>query len=167
MNKYVTGSLIGAALMLGTLSAPASAEGDGGNSHAAHSCQQGGWEHLKRDDSTRFANTGDCVSYAARGGELGTIEPRITISFTPTGDPSFCLVHVSLIDLDPDTAYTAENWIQWQYGEEFFGTTNVTTDASGAATYTPYSFLRDGVNGPRWAQARIGSLMSEWTTITC
>jgi hypothetical protein len=42
----------------------------GGNSDAAHACQQGGWQNLVRQDGTGFKNTGDCVSYAAQGGVL-------------------------------------------------------------------------------------------------
>ncbi len=40
------------------------------NSDAAHRCQQGGWEDLRGSDGTRFANQGECVSYAAQGGQL-------------------------------------------------------------------------------------------------
>jgi nitrite reductase (NO-forming) len=42
-----------------------------GNSDAAHACRQGGYGELVRyEDGTGFANTGECVSYAARGGTL-------------------------------------------------------------------------------------------------
>lgn len=39
-------------------------------SDAAHRCQQGGWEKLRGSDGTTFANQGECVSYAAQGGQL-------------------------------------------------------------------------------------------------
>ena len=48
-----------------------------GNSDAAHLCQQNGFAHLFREDGTAFANTGDCVSYAAQGGLLSE---KITFS---------------------------------------------------------------------------------------
>ena len=51
----------------------------GGNSAAAHACQQGGYLGLFRTDGTGFANTGDCVSYAAHGGVFVT---RVTATFT-------------------------------------------------------------------------------------
>ncbi len=51
----------------------------GGNSDAAHQCQQGGYESLYRTDGTGFSNTDECVSYAAHGGVLAT---RVTVSFT-------------------------------------------------------------------------------------
>ena len=41
-----------------------------GNSTVAHLCQQGGFANLFRADGTGFANTGDCVSYGAQGGQL-------------------------------------------------------------------------------------------------
>src|SRR5215470_6871945 len=42
----------------------------GGNSGAAHACQNGGWMNWVRADGTAFKNLGDCVSYAAQGGVL-------------------------------------------------------------------------------------------------
>ena len=51
----------------------------GGNSAAAHACQQGGYLNLFRIDGTGFKNTGDCVSYAAHGGVFGT---RVTQTFS-------------------------------------------------------------------------------------
>ncbi len=52
--------------------ATGAAEGaaDGGNSANAHLCQQGGWQDLTTSTGESFVNTGDCVSYAARGGVL-------------------------------------------------------------------------------------------------
>ena|SRR5689334_15733904 len=41
-----------------------------GNSDAAHLCQNGGYANVLRNDGTGFTNTGDCVSYAARGGQF-------------------------------------------------------------------------------------------------
>lgn len=42
----------------------------GGNSDAAHTCQQGGFADLYRLDGAGFTNTGDCASYTAHGGTL-------------------------------------------------------------------------------------------------
>ena len=42
----------------------------GGNSDAAHACQHGGYLKVFRSDGTGFSNTGECVSYAAHGGQL-------------------------------------------------------------------------------------------------
>ena len=58
----------------------------GGNSAAAHACQQGGYLTLFRLDGSAFTNTGDCVSYAAQGGVLLS---RVTATFT-NGDLSAC-----------------------------------------------------------------------------
>ena len=57
----------GLALTVGIATASAA---DGGNSDNAKLCQQGGWEDLLREDGTPFKNVGDCLSYAAQGGEL-------------------------------------------------------------------------------------------------
>lgn len=62
----LTGTLLALALSVGAGTAVAG----GGNSDAAKACQKGGWQTLVRQDGTAFANTGDCVSYAAHGGAL-------------------------------------------------------------------------------------------------
>lgn len=41
-----------------------------GNSQNAKACQKGGWRDLVRSDGRAFANQGNCVSYAAKGGQL-------------------------------------------------------------------------------------------------
>jgi hypothetical protein len=48
-----------------------------GNSDAAHLCQDAGYLSILPESGTAFANTGDCVSYAAQGGEFFQ---RITFS---------------------------------------------------------------------------------------
>jgi hypothetical protein len=58
-----------AALGAPIIAMPAASAG-GGNSADAHACQHGGWRNWVREDGTAFKNTGDCVSYAARGGML-------------------------------------------------------------------------------------------------
>jgi hypothetical protein len=70
--KIVTLLMLAAAIMLGTAGASAGAgvAAGGGNSPNAKSCQHGGWQTWLRRDQTAFANQGDCVSYAAQGGEL-------------------------------------------------------------------------------------------------
>jgi hypothetical protein len=61
-----------------------SALAGGGNSDAAHACQQGGYLDLTRSDGSHFENAGDCVSYAAHGGQF----PACVV--TPT---SGCIVY--------------------------------------------------------------------------
>src|SRR5687767_15038278 len=46
-----------------------------GNSDAAKACQKGGHKNWVRTDGTTFKNTGDCVSYVARGGVLTSPTP--------------------------------------------------------------------------------------------
>src|SRR5947209_12938816 len=67
MRKYSKFIVVAGALV--ALAAPSAAMA-GGNSDAAHECQQNGWQTVIRQDGTSFANQGDCVSYGARGGVL-------------------------------------------------------------------------------------------------
>lgn len=75
------------------LAVVASASGaPGGYSENAKKCQKGGWANLVRADQTPFANPGECVSYAAKGGTLGT-KPQAQIACESLGgtystDPS-------------------------------------------------------------------------------
>jgi hypothetical protein len=57
---------------LALLAAPVAGAGPGGNSPAAHACQQGGYLSLVGSDGTTFDNVGACVSYAAHGGTFAT-----------------------------------------------------------------------------------------------
>jgi hypothetical protein len=50
----------------------AGAGNPGGNSDAAHACQQGGYLSLVGSDGTTFSNVGECVSFAAHGGTFAT-----------------------------------------------------------------------------------------------
>jgi hypothetical protein len=138
-------------LILAALALPLSA-GAKGNSVNAKLCQKGGWEELKREDGTRFSNQGDCVSYGARGGTPLQLDPRIEITFRSTSHPDYCLVDVAIRDLEPETNYTVENWIGASgVITSNYGSTSVTTDSSGNANYTPYSFFQHN----RYAEARI------------
>lgn len=58
-----------------------------GNSGAAHACQKGGYLEMAPAESPDepFKNTGDCVSYAAQGGELVEAE-GVADSGTPEVD---------------------------------------------------------------------------------
>ncbi len=54
----------------------------GGNSDAAHACQGDGYQSLARSDGTSFENVGECVSYAAHGGQFSTPLPSCTVTAT-------------------------------------------------------------------------------------
>jgi hypothetical protein len=56
--------------------AHAASKGPGGNSDAAHLCRVE-WRTLKTTDGEGFRNVGQCVSYAARGGEFAPPEPEL------------------------------------------------------------------------------------------
>lgn len=95
-----------AALML----AGGAAAANGGNSANAKLCQQGGWETLTRSDGSSFANTGACVSYAARGGEFGggSSEPTWTLVVSACSAPlaGFTCANATGSGLQPGTAVT-------------------------------------------------------------
>jgi hypothetical protein len=76
MRKYSKFIVVAGAL---TALAVPSAAMAGRNSDAAHTCQQGGWQTLARQDATSFANQGDCVTYAANGGTYKVLEPQFGI----------------------------------------------------------------------------------------
>lgn len=69
--------LCGSVLMVGTLgllgaSAPALAAPGGGNSDAAHACQQGGYLSMLGTGGETFTSAGECARFAARGGTFRT-----------------------------------------------------------------------------------------------
>ena len=74
-----------AALTISSCYAAGVAFAGGGNSNAAHACQQGGYANLVGgtmslpDTSVTFTNTGQCTSYAAHGGTLW--QPVSTTTF--------------------------------------------------------------------------------------
>lgn len=71
MNSLMSICLV---LALALVLSASSALAGGGNSANAKLCQKGGWMNWVRADKTPFANQGDCVSYAARGGTLTSPE---------------------------------------------------------------------------------------------
>ena len=66
-------ALLLATVLPGAVVASAAAQPSGpgpGNAANAKLCQKDGWRSLVTSDGAAFANTGQCVSYAARGGTL-------------------------------------------------------------------------------------------------
>jgi len=51
-----------------------------GNSAAAALCQKGGYANVMRIDGSLFTNTGECVSYAARGGQLVPLPATLVLT---------------------------------------------------------------------------------------
>jgi len=51
------------------------ASAGGGNSGNAQLCQQGGWKNVYTSTGGTFNNSGDCTSYAAKGGTISTSVP--------------------------------------------------------------------------------------------
>src|SRR5262245_50582066 len=68
-NHVALGILLGVAFALSATTFEARG-GQGGNSAAAKRCQAE-WQNLRTSDGQSFKNSGQCVSYAARGGQFG------------------------------------------------------------------------------------------------
>lgn len=96
MKRIIFGSIVAA--LAAAILVPLALAG-GGNSDNAKACQTG-WQNLVRQDGTSFKNSGDCVSYAAKGGLLST-KPApgpIAVSEATFGlDGSTCSVTVPYI----------------------------------------------------------------------
>lgn len=114
MKKFLPAWWLTAVIALALGALPAFA--GGGNSDAAHACQQGGYTHYSRADGTPFANTGECVSYAAHGGVL---RPKNTTAISTALFKST----IPAGSTDYDTATL----------------TGATADAGGHVTYYVYS----------------------------
>jgi hypothetical protein len=78
-RAYVTLLL---AILCWAVTAPVAAASSGGNSDAAHQCQQGGYQSLHRADGSSFSNPGECVSYAARDGVFAPLSVPLSITFS-------------------------------------------------------------------------------------
>jgi len=68
--KSRAGALALTATMMVGLVGLASPAGAASNSDNAKACQKGGFVNYSTTSGAKFASTGDCVSYAARGGTL-------------------------------------------------------------------------------------------------
>lgn len=87
---------------------PAADAAAGGNSAAAHACQQGGYAYyIDPSTGTPFTNQGACVSNAAQGGTLVPVPPTsVVLRYAPTGSPNYCTVFVDIQGATPNTQYT-------------------------------------------------------------
>jgi hypothetical protein len=96
--------LVLSALLASTVGVSTAAADGGGSSDAAKACQKGGWQNWTREDGSPFTNTGDCVSYAARGGTL----TRAAQSQPPptTKAQLDCEAAGSVFSTDPSTNHT-------------------------------------------------------------
>uniref|UniRef100_Q01RL0 Curculin domain protein (Mannose-binding) lectin n=1 Tax=Solibacter usitatus (strain Ellin6076) TaxID=234267 RepID=Q01RL0_SOLUE len=69
-----------ACLIIPGLTGAAAYAAGGSNSAAAALCQKGGYVNLTRADFSNFSNTGECVSYAAKGGKLVPIRATLVLT---------------------------------------------------------------------------------------
>lgn len=77
MHRYRSRVVLGVLIaFIGLALSPTTFEArgmQGGNSAAAKRCKQG-WQTLRTQDGQSFKNVGQCVSYAARGGEFAVVD---------------------------------------------------------------------------------------------
>jgi hypothetical protein len=75
-----------------------------GNSGAAHACQQGGYVNYSTTTGATFTNTGECVSYAAKGGTLVALPDLVLIpTCTAVLGSEGCAFTVDNIGIGPVT----------------------------------------------------------------
>lgn len=159
LTAILTLSTIGLALTV--TSGVASASPNLGNSHNAQLCQQGGWQNLERSNGTLFANDGACVSYGAHGGTIIPIPPTISVSFSPTFDPNYCNVHLTLSHFAANTFYSVVYSIQG-FGS-FSYAPGLTTDSAGGYSGNIFSFY----DQYRSISFTIGGVTTPYAQITC
>jgi hypothetical protein len=106
------------------LAAPAALAAPG-NSGAAKACQNGGFARFQGTDGSRFADEGDCVSYAARGSMLAPV-PTLTFVADPTS--GYCDVILTLSGA-PNTLYSV---IAYTTPRGYSLNGSVLTDANGS-----------------------------------
>ena len=163
MRPVVAAVTLAVVLSLGVATATAAA---GGNSANAKICQKGGWMNYQGSDGTQFANQGKCVSYGAHGGTLQLITPTVTVTFSPTFDPNFCLITANLSHFAANTQYQVNFLLHDAFTTGAHGPFPVTTDSSGAASITPFSWIQRP-DGQSWASASVGSVSSGQQTVHC
>jgi len=77
MHRYRSRIVLGVLMaFIGLVLSPTTFEArgvQGGNSTAAKRCKQE-WQTLRTQDGQTFKNVGQCVSYAARGGEFAVVD---------------------------------------------------------------------------------------------
>lgn len=131
-----------------------------GNSQNAHLCQHGGWMSLQGSDGSQFSNEGACVSYGAHGGTIVPIPPAIAVSFSPTFDPDYCNVHLTLTHFQASTTYPTTYAIA---GFGSYAGPSITTDAAGAFSGNIFSFF----NQDRQISFTIGGVTTPFENISC
>ena len=114
----------------------------------------------KGADGSRFANQGECVRYASRGGTLVPSTATVTITFDPTHDPSYCVPIVHVSGFLPNTTYTVENY----RFSDLQTTREITTDSAG--NYEPFGMGFSTLEG-NVVRSVVGGVSSETVRVAC
>ena len=118
------------AMVVGLLAGPVTAD-PGGNSANAAKCEEGGYLHYTDAEGNPFKNEGQCIRYAAKGGQLVPV-PVSTVDITLDQAAG----SISGTGFTPDSPITITRL--YSPGGQAGSTTNWTTDATGAFTTGNY-----------------------------
>ena len=127
----------------------------GGNSDAAHACQQGGYTTLQGTDGTLFKNVGDCVAFVAKGGTITGVSAACTYTTSVTGCIEFDAVVIptslaTSTTLSGMFSFPAADWPVWVNGSgnaagiTGSGTWTASTGATGTWTASHTSSIYAG-----------------------
>lgn len=109
----------------------------GGNSDAAHACQQGGYASLQGSDGTLFKNAGECTAFAAHGGTIVGITATCSFVSGQTGCITFNGVAIRQVDISTlSYLSTATYTLTGSMTFSPICITCGTPTASGGGTYT-------------------------------
>jgi hypothetical protein len=108
----------------------------GGNSDAAHACQQGGYLSLQGSDGTLFKNAGECTAFAAHGGTI--IGITAACSFVPGQSGCITFNGVAIREFDITTRTYLSNATYTLTGSMTFSPIYIGSapTAAGGGTYS-------------------------------
>lgn len=155
--------LFASLVFLGALLMPVGASAQG-NSEAAHLCQNGGFLNYDSGNGVPFKNTGQCVRYAAQGGELVPVvtpDPVVAVSFKDSPYQNYtCTPVAHLTHFEPNTTYTVQQYIIRGQYTRYYPSFEVTTNETGSGTGFPEAF---GIFSPHPTtfQMSVGDVVSD------
>lgn len=127
----------------------------GGNSDAAHACQQGGYASLQGSDGTLFKNAGECTAFAARGGTIVGIGATCSFVSGTTGCITLNDVAIREFDLSTFTYLSAATYTLT--GSLTFSPICVTCGTPTALGGGTYAFAGASTSSGTWTVTGITS----------
>lgn len=121
--------LVVGASVTAVVTTPASA---GPAEDAAHACQQGGYATLQGTDGTTFKNTGECVSFVARGGTITNVSHTCTFVAGTSG----CVVLDNVVVPSPGLGTSTTLSGMFTFAPITSWDTTTTVAVAGSGTWT-------------------------------